>query len=65
MDPFLISDYTHGEVKPENSRFGSFWWKCELRRLSPAGGWYTGPPYRPQNVLFTNFMEMIEKILGM
>ncbi|TNM98857.1 hypothetical protein fugu_013421 [Takifugu bimaculatus] len=40
VDPFLISDYTHG-------------------------GWYTGPTYRPQNVLFTNCVEMIEKILGL
>nr|XP_040029423.1 protein eva-1 homolog C isoform X1 [Gasterosteus aculeatus aculeatus] len=27
------------------------------------GGWYTGPTYRPQNVLFTNYLEIIEKIL--
>ncbi|XP_060935497.1 protein eva-1 homolog C [Limanda limanda] len=26
------------------------------------GGWYTGPTYRPQNVLFTNCLEIIEKI---
>ncbi|AWP11854.1 putative protein eva-1 -like C-like isoform 2 [Scophthalmus maximus] len=26
------------------------------------GGWYTGPTYRPQNVLFTNSLEIIEKI---
>ncbi|KAG8003900.1 Protein eva-1-like protein C [Nibea albiflora] len=29
------------------------------------GGWYTGPTYRPQNVLITNFLEIIEKILGL
>ncbi|TKS72179.1 Protein eva-1 -like protein C [Collichthys lucidus] len=29
------------------------------------GGWYTGPTYRPQNVLLTNFVEIIEKILGL
>ncbi|KAA8588740.1 hypothetical protein FQN60_010085 [Etheostoma spectabile] len=40
MDPFMISDYTHG-------------------------GWYTGPTYRPQNVLLTNSLEIIEKILGL
>lgn len=45
--------------------FGCFWLACELSPLSPAGGWYTGPTYRPQNVLFTNCLEMIEKILGM
>ncbi|XP_068596738.1 protein eva-1 homolog C [Brachionichthys hirsutus] len=28
------------------------------------GGWYTGPSYRPKNVLLTNSLEMIEKILG-
>ncbi|XP_061582337.1 protein eva-1 homolog C isoform X2 [Cololabis saira] len=28
------------------------------------GGWYTGPTYRPQNVLLTNSLEIIEKILG-
>ncbi|XP_027865611.1 protein eva-1 homolog C isoform X1 [Xiphophorus couchianus] len=28
------------------------------------GGWYTGPTYRPQNVLFTNCLEIIEKLLG-
>ncbi|XP_068181983.1 protein eva-1 homolog C isoform X2 [Antennarius striatus] len=28
------------------------------------GGWYTGPTYRPKNVLLTNSLEMIEKILG-
>lgn len=33
--------------------------------LSPAGGWYTGPTYRHQNVLFTNCLEIIDKILGM
>lgn len=44
---------------------GCLWLACELRPLSPAGGWYTGPTYRPHNVLFTNSMEMIEKILGM
>ncbi|XP_075958945.1 protein eva-1 homolog C isoform X1 [Anarhichas minor] len=27
------------------------------------GGWYTGPTYRPQNVLLTNSLEIIEKIL--
>lgn len=27
------------------------------------GGWYTGPSYRPQNI-FTNSLEIIEKILG-
>lgn len=37
----------------------------EPRPLSPAGGWYTGPTYRPQNVLLTNSLEIIEKILGM
>ncbi|XP_045886971.1 protein eva-1 homolog C isoform X1 [Micropterus dolomieu] len=29
------------------------------------GGWYTGPTYRPQNVLLTNSLEIIEKILGL
>ncbi|XP_029972778.1 protein eva-1 homolog C isoform X2 [Salarias fasciatus] len=29
------------------------------------GGWYTGPTYRPQNVLFTNSLEIIEKMLGL
>ncbi|XP_069027719.1 protein eva-1 homolog C isoform X1 [Embiotoca jacksoni] len=29
------------------------------------GGWYTGPNYRPQNVLLTNSLEIIEKILGL
>ncbi|XP_049608642.1 protein eva-1 homolog C isoform X1 [Syngnathus scovelli] len=28
------------------------------------GGWYTGPTYRPQNVLLINFLEMVEKMLG-
>ncbi|XP_019730460.1 protein eva-1 homolog C isoform X1 [Hippocampus comes] len=28
------------------------------------GGWYTGPTYRPQNVLLTNSLEMVEKMLG-
>ncbi|XP_061642573.1 protein eva-1 homolog C isoform X1 [Phyllopteryx taeniolatus] len=28
------------------------------------GGWYTGPTYRQQNVLLTNSLEMIEKMLG-
>lgn len=37
----------------------------ELGPLSPAGGWYTGPTYRPQNVLLTNSLEIIEKIMGM
>lgn len=37
----------------------------EPRPLSPAGGWYTGPTYRPQNVLLTNSLEIVEKILGM
>lgn len=41
------------------------WLASEPRPLSPAGGWYTGPTYRPQNVLLTNFLEIIEKILGM
>ncbi|XP_074505505.1 protein eva-1 homolog C isoform X1 [Sebastes fasciatus] len=27
------------------------------------GGWYTGPTYRPQNVLLTNSLEIFEKIL--
>lgn len=63
VDPFLISDYTHGEIYPGN--LSCFWLACELSPLSPAGGWYTGPTYRPQNVLFTNCVEMIEKILGM
>eukprot|EP00064_Thunnus_orientalis_P020426 superscaffoldBa00005608_g20561 len=27
------------------------------------GGWYTGPTYRPQNVLLTNSLEIIEKML--
>ncbi|KAM9742011.1 protein eva-1 homolog C isoform 1-T1 [Menidia menidia] len=40
IDPFMISDYTHG-------------------------GWYTGPTYRPQNVILTNSLEIIEKILGL
>ncbi|XP_035525339.1 protein eva-1 homolog C isoform X1 [Morone saxatilis] len=29
------------------------------------GGWYTGPTYRPQNVLLTNSLEIIEKMLGL
>ncbi|KAM9795129.1 protein eva-1 homolog C [Neosynchiropus ocellatus] len=29
------------------------------------GGWYTGPIYRPQNTLFTNSLELIEKVLGL
>nr|XP_019934565.1 PREDICTED: protein eva-1 homolog C-like isoform X1 [Paralichthys olivaceus] len=29
------------------------------------GGWYTGPIYRPQNVIFTNSLEIIEKILDL
>ncbi|XP_075902757.1 protein eva-1 homolog C isoform X1 [Nelusetta ayraudi] len=29
------------------------------------GGWYTGPTYRHQNVLFTNCLEIIDKILGL
>ncbi|XP_072252501.1 protein eva-1 homolog C isoform X2 [Leuresthes tenuis] len=29
------------------------------------GGWYTGPTYRPQNVILTNSLEIIEKILGL
>ncbi|KAF3694074.1 Protein eva-1 -like protein C Protein FAM176C Precursor [Channa argus] len=29
------------------------------------GGWYTGPTYRHQNVLLTNSLEIIEKILGL
>ncbi|XP_060904453.1 protein eva-1 homolog C isoform X1 [Labrus mixtus] len=29
------------------------------------GGWYTGPAYRPHNVLLTNSLEIIEKILGL
>uniref|UniRef100_A0A8C2WXP1 Si:ch73-335m24.2 n=1 Tax=Cyclopterus lumpus TaxID=8103 RepID=A0A8C2WXP1_CYCLU len=33
--------------------------------LSPAGGWYTGPTYRPQNVLLTNSLEIIEKVLDL
>lgn len=67
-DPFMISDYTHGESK--TLRFTGFvacsrlWLASEPRPLSPAGGWYTGPTYRPQNVL-TNSLEIIEKILGM
>nr|XP_061792581.1 protein eva-1 homolog C [Nerophis lumbriciformis] len=28
------------------------------------GGWYTGPTYRPQYVLLTNSLEIIEKMLG-
>ncbi|KAF3838633.1 hypothetical protein F7725_010401 [Dissostichus mawsoni] len=27
------------------------------------GGWYTGPTYRPHNVLLTNSLEIIEKML--
>ncbi|KAK5864592.1 hypothetical protein PBY51_015823 [Eleginops maclovinus] len=27
------------------------------------GGWYTGPTYRPHNVLYTNSLEIIEKML--
>lgn len=41
------------------------WSEPESRPLSPAGGWYTGPTYRHQNVLITNSLEIIEKILGM
>ncbi|KAM9377526.1 protein eva-1 homolog C [Pholidichthys leucotaenia] len=29
------------------------------------GGWYTGPTYRPQNVLLTNSLEIIQKIMGL
>ncbi|KAM8848107.1 uncharacterized protein ACB058_011889 isoform 3-T3 [Synchiropus picturatus] len=29
------------------------------------GGWYTGPIYRPQNTLFTNSLELIEKMFGL
>ncbi|KAM6953414.1 protein eva-1 homolog C isoform 2-T2 [Aplochiton taeniatus] len=29
------------------------------------GGWYTGPISRPQNVLFTNSLEIFDKILGL
>ncbi|KAM9849661.1 LOW QUALITY PROTEIN: protein eva-1 homolog C [Aulostomus maculatus] len=29
------------------------------------GGWYTGPTYRPQHVLLTNCLEIIEKMLGL
>ncbi|XP_056150300.1 protein eva-1 homolog C [Lampris incognitus] len=29
------------------------------------GGWYTGPSYRPHNVLFTNSLEVFEKIVGL
>uniref|UniRef100_A0A3Q1CFI7 SUEL-type lectin domain-containing protein n=1 Tax=Amphiprion ocellaris TaxID=80972 RepID=A0A3Q1CFI7_AMPOC len=36
-----------------------------VQTLSPAGGWYTGPTYRPQNVLLTNSLEIFEKILGL
>lgn len=39
--------------------------RAQTPPLSPAGGWYTGPTYRHQNVLFTNSLEIIEKILGM
>ena len=69
-DPFLISDFTHGESKAEEGlqvfvACCRLWLASELRPLSPAGGWYTGPTYRPQNVLLTNSLEIIEKILGM
>lgn len=68
-DPFMISDYTHGESKDwKFSGFVACSRLClasEPRPLSPAGGWYTGPTYRPQNVLLTNSLEIIEKILGM
>lgn len=68
-DPFMISDYTHGESKIENSQVllhaAVFDWRLSPDPSSPAGGWYTGPTYRPQNVLLTNSLEIIEKILGM
>lgn len=41
------------------------WLAIEPRTLSPAGGWYTGPTYRPQNVFLTNSLEIFDKILGM
>lgn len=63
-DPFMISDYTHGENKTENPQVLLHVAESELRPLSPAGGWYTGPTYRPQNVFLTNSLEIIEKILG-
>lgn len=41
------------------------WLAIEPRTLSPAGGWYTGPTYRLQNVFLTNSLEIFDKILGM
>lgn len=68
-DPFMISDYTHGENKAKNPQVllhvADFCLVPELGPLLPAGGWYTGPTYRPQNVLLTNSLEIIEKIWGM
>lgn len=67
-DPFMISDYTHGENKGANPLAFAACSRClssDPAPLSPAGGWYTGPTYRHQNVLFTNSLEIIEKILGM
>lgn len=49
----------------ESSRLSCLWQMSELRLLLPAGGWYTGPTYRRQNVLLTNCLEIIDKILGM
>lgn len=68
-DPFMISDYTHGEKKAKNPQVllhvADFCLVPELGPLLPAGGWYTGPTYRPKNVLLTNTLEIIEKIWGM
>uniref|UniRef100_A0A673WAU2 Si:ch73-335m24.2 n=1 Tax=Salmo trutta TaxID=8032 RepID=A0A673WAU2_SALTR len=53
-------------IRSVDNMICSRWAEGTVSPFSSAGGWYTGPGIiRPQNVLYTNSLEIFDKILGL
>uniref|UniRef100_A0A8C8BSK1 SUEL-type lectin domain-containing protein n=1 Tax=Oncorhynchus tshawytscha TaxID=74940 RepID=A0A8C8BSK1_ONCTS len=57
---------TSSAIRSVDNMICSRWAEGTVSPFSSAGGWYTGPGViRPQNVLYTNSLEIFDKMLGL